>query len=106
MCVWRCRDGTCRSAAGEFGEEGPLPHAVAMRAAHCAHEGDLGCRAAEHGDGDGIAVVVARFVVVDRVGRLRGVAHEVGRDEDLDAIFLGEARVFGVGAGDEHTTVE
>jgi hypothetical protein len=105
MCVWRGRDATRVTTAAKGREVNPLAHAVAMGAADGAHEGDLGRGAAGHGDGNGVTVAVARLAVVDGVRGLGGAAHEVGRDEDLNAVLLRVRGGFGVGARDKDAAV-
>ena len=105
MWVRRRRDRARAAGTAEGREVRALAHAVAVRAADRPHEGDLGRGPAEHRDGDGVAVPVARLVVVDQVRRPRRVAHQVGRDEDLDAVLLHVGRAFGVGARDEDAPV-
>jgi hypothetical protein len=105
VCVRRRGNGTRVPGATECREVRSLSHAITMRAAHRAHEGDLGSRAAEHGDRDCVAVPVARLVVVDQVRRLCGVAHEVRWYEDFDTVLLDVGCALGVGSGNEDTAV-
>ena len=105
MRVRRCCDRARVGGTAEGREVRALAHAVTVRAADSAHEGDLGRGAAEHGDGDGVAVAVARLVVVDQVRRPHRIVHQVGRDEDLDAVLLHVGSAFGVGARDEDAPV-
>ena len=82
-----------------------LAHAVAVRAADGTHEGDIGRGAAEHGDSDGVAVAVARLVVVDQVRRPHRIVHQIRRAKDLDAVLLHIGSALGVGARDEDAPV-
>ena len=105
MRVRRRRDGARRSRAGHGGEQDALAHAVAVGARFGAEErhADVGGAAGSDGDGDGGAV--GPVCVGDGVGGLGVAGQEVGRDEDLDAVFLGVDVVLGVGARDHDAAV-
>jgi len=104
--VRRRLHGAAVARAGEGREERALAHGVAVRGAADAHDGD-----ARDGAGRRVREGVRAAVSPVRVGgchgdgRAHGVAHEVGGHEDLDAVFLGVARVLGVGAGDEDAAI-
>ena len=49
-------------------------------------------------EGDGLTVGPVGATGTDGVGWLWDAFQQVGRDEDLVTVFLGEADVFGVGA--------
>jgi hypothetical protein len=104
--IRRRRDRTRRSTTTECREVCPLPHTVTMRAAHRAHKRYLRGRTIEHSNRDRITVPIARLVVIDQIRRLCRVAHEIGGNEDLNAVLLDVGSGFGVRARDEDAAVE
>lgn len=99
----RCH-GARVTRAGEGREQGPLAHGVAVRGAADAQKRDFGDGRV---GGEGIAAAVFPILLVfgDVESRTGRVAHEIGRDEDLDAVLFWITIVERVGAGDENATV-
>lgn len=104
MRVRRCCDRARVPVAHKCREQRALSHAVSVRGPCSSQQRHLR-HSLVHGERVEAAVRPVGLRGRDGDDRLLGVAHEVGRDEDFDAVLLWEAVVFRVGAGDEHAAV-
>lgn len=107
LVVWWRSDGAGVAGAGKGREEGSLTHAVAVRAADRAHEGDFHASSAAlvQGDGDGDLLAVCPIGIGDCV-RWRGQAgHSVGGNEYLNPILFWVDTVLGIRSGDHDSSI-
>jgi hypothetical protein len=90
MGVRRCSDSASVTCAGESREESTLAKAVAVCAGYGAEERyfHIGDGALRQADDDLVLLSVCPISVLDREAWLNSAISQVGRNVDLDAIFL------------------
>lgn len=105
MRVRRRRDHAHIPRARNGREQDALTHTAAMRAGLGADEGDAQIGRAARGEGKGHHGAESPVFILEGEGRRGEAGEEVGRDEDLDAVFLRVDVVLWVRAGDEDAAV-